>query len=158
MSDFDEYKRLGEPEKYEKAENWEIAIGLQAVDGLKPSEYLLELARKNIEGEITIDEVKESLENYYEAKKNATVNPQNATVKGENATVKLSATQGAILELLSGNGRLTADDIADDIGKDVTTIKRAIKGLKEKGCLERIGSDKKGYWKVKRHDTRTISY
>ena len=68
MSDFEEYKRLGEPEKYEKAENWQIAIGLQAVDGLKPSEYLIELAKKNIEGEMTIDEVKESLRNYYEEK------------------------------------------------------------------------------------------
>jgi len=47
MSYFDEYKRLSDPEKCEKAKNWEMAIGLQAVDGLKPSEYLLEFARKN---------------------------------------------------------------------------------------------------------------
>jgi fido (protein-threonine AMPylation protein) len=68
MSNFNEYKRLGEPEKYEKAENWRIAIGLQQVDGLTPSEYLVELAKKNIKGELTIDEVKESLRSYYEAK------------------------------------------------------------------------------------------
>lgn len=65
MSNFDEYKRLGEPEKYEKAENWQIAVGLQQVDGLEPSNYLIELAKKNIEGELTIDEVKESLNSYY---------------------------------------------------------------------------------------------
>ena len=48
--DFDEYIRLGEPEQQEKAANWSIAIGLQAVDGLKPSEYLVETAKRNIEG------------------------------------------------------------------------------------------------------------
>ncbi len=51
--DFDEYIRLGEPEQQEKAANWNIAIGLQAVDGLRPSEYLIETAKRNIEGEIS---------------------------------------------------------------------------------------------------------
>lgn len=72
MSEFDEYKRLGEPEKREKAENWETAIGLQQVDGLVPSVYLLDLAKKNIEGELTISEVKETLKNYYETKQTKT--------------------------------------------------------------------------------------
>ena len=350
MFDFDEYKRLGEPGKIEKSQNWQTAIGLQQVDGLKPSAYLIETARENIEGGITFEEVKERLKNYYIAKpvktdgdnrteeadkvsahiaeilsektftfspaeyigihkrlfegvfshagvmrdynitkgewvldgdtvqyastaiignaldydfekerkfkykglskrqvaehlaefttsvwqihpfcegntrttavflikhlrslgfnsvsnnlfadnawyfrnalvraattnilegvypdriyidhffgnlllgeknilrnrdlhihadKNATVKSDNATV---NATVKISATQKAICELLGGNGKLTAEDMANDIGKDVTTIKRAIKGLKDKGLLARIGSDKTGYWKVK---------
>ena len=53
--DFDEYIRQGEPEKKDRAEAWRVAIGLQAVDGLKTSEYLQETARRNIEGEITID-------------------------------------------------------------------------------------------------------
>ncbi|MCL2798160.1 MAG: Fic family protein [Firmicutes bacterium] len=362
MSSFDEYKRLGEPGKQEKAENWEIAIGLQQVDGLTPSEYLIGLAKKHIEGELTIAEVKESLRSYYEAKpeakggaerkdeadtvsahiteilsektftfspaeyvgihkrlfegvfshagmmrgynitkgewvldgdtvhyasaailrnaldydfdkekkfsykgltkkqmaehiaeftigiwqihpfgegntrttavfiikylrvlgfrgvtndffathswyfrnalvraaasnvaegvfadrifidrffgnlllgeknilknremhiryksdtvndtvnaKNATVKPKNATVKSENATVKLSATQQAILELFCGNGRLTAEEISNDIGKEIGTIKRAIKVLRDRGLLTRVGSDKSGFWKV----------
>ena len=46
---FDEYLRQGEPQKKEKADAWRVAIGLQAVDGLKVSDYLLELARRNIE-------------------------------------------------------------------------------------------------------------
>ena len=65
MYNFDEYKIETEPDKYQKAENWEIAIGLQAVDGLKPSEYLYSLARQNIEGDLTIDEVKYALKSYY---------------------------------------------------------------------------------------------
>ena len=52
---FDEYIRQGEPQKKERAEVWRVAIGLQAVDGLKVSDYLLELARRNIEGEITME-------------------------------------------------------------------------------------------------------
>ncbi len=47
---FDEYIRQGEPRKKERAEAWRAAIGLQAVDGLKVSDYLLELARRNIVG------------------------------------------------------------------------------------------------------------
>ncbi len=63
--DFDEYIRQGEPEKKERAEAWRVAIGLQAVDGLKTSEYLQETARRNIEGEITIDEARELVKEYY---------------------------------------------------------------------------------------------
>ena len=66
--DFDEYIRQGEPSQREAAYAWSTAIGLQAVDGLKTSEYLNELARRNIEGEITIDEVGRLLDNYYESK------------------------------------------------------------------------------------------
>jgi len=68
MSNFDKYKRLGEPEKYEKAQNWQAAIGLQEVDGLKPSDYLIKTAFSNIEGEITIEEVKARLDSYYKEK------------------------------------------------------------------------------------------
>lgn len=66
--DFDEYIRQGEPEKKDRAEAWRVAIGLQAVDGLKTSEYLQETARRNIEGEITIDEARELVKQYYVSK------------------------------------------------------------------------------------------
>ena len=62
---FDKYIRQGEPAQRERAEAWRVAIGLQAVDGLKTSEYLQETARKNIEGEITIDEARELVKQYY---------------------------------------------------------------------------------------------
>lgn len=65
---FDEYIRQGDPQKKERAEAWRVAIGLQAVDGLKVSDYLLELARRNIEGEISMDEVNKLLDEYYEEK------------------------------------------------------------------------------------------
>ena len=62
---FDEYIRQGESQKRERADAWRVAIGLQAVDGLKTSEYLQETARRNIEGEITIDEARELVKQYY---------------------------------------------------------------------------------------------
>lgn len=62
------YLRQGQPQKAERAANWGIAIGLQAVDGLTPSDYLVDAARRNIEGEITIDEVKQLLKSYYDSK------------------------------------------------------------------------------------------
>ena len=61
-----EYIKQGEPEKQEKAKTWETAIGLQDVDGLKPSEYLLDTAKEHIEGNINIDEAKKRINNYYE--------------------------------------------------------------------------------------------
>lgn len=66
--DFDEYIRQGEPQQRERAEAWRVAIGLQAVDGLKTSEYLQETARRNIEGEISIDEARELIKTYYISK------------------------------------------------------------------------------------------
>ena len=63
--DFDEYIRQGDPSKRERADAWRVAIGLQAVDGLKTSAYLQETARRNIEGDITIDEAKELVNQYY---------------------------------------------------------------------------------------------
>ena len=61
-----EYIKQGEPEKQEKAKTWETAIGLQDVDGLKPSEYLLDIAKEHIEGNINIDEAKKRIDSYYE--------------------------------------------------------------------------------------------
>jgi fido (protein-threonine AMPylation protein) len=66
MENFDEYLIQGEPNKAEKAKVWKTAIGLQQVDGLTPSEYLIETAKQNIEGDISIDEVKKRIENYYQ--------------------------------------------------------------------------------------------
>ena len=68
MSDFDEYLRQGEPDRKQKAEYWRTAIGLQDVDGLKTSDYLKQTARRNIEGEITIEEVQHLVKTYYQRK------------------------------------------------------------------------------------------
>ena len=66
--DFEAYIRQGEPDKKEKASIWQTAIGLQAVDGLKTSDYLKETARKHIEGDIDIDQARELIKSYYLSK------------------------------------------------------------------------------------------
>lgn len=63
---FEEYIKLGEPDKADKAYAWQTAVGLQDVDKLRPSEYLLNTAKENIEGNISIDEVKKRINSYYE--------------------------------------------------------------------------------------------
>lgn len=72
MQDFEEYIRQGEPAQREKASTWQTAIGLQDVDGLKPSAYLLDTARRHVEGDITIDEVQQLIKTYYQSKTNHT--------------------------------------------------------------------------------------
>lgn len=63
---FKEYLKQTEPSKRDKGYAWHTAIGLQAVDGLKPSKYLVETAIQNIEGKISIDEAQQLLDTYYE--------------------------------------------------------------------------------------------
>ena len=55
--ELEEYIKQGEPGQIEKSESWQTAIGLQAVDGLKTSAYLLDTAKEHIEGKISIDEL-----------------------------------------------------------------------------------------------------
>ncbi|MBR4345195.1 MAG: Fic family protein [Lachnospiraceae bacterium] len=62
---FEEYLKIGEPEKVDKAYAWQTAVGLQDVDKLSTSDYLMNTARENIEGEISIDEAKRRIDSYY---------------------------------------------------------------------------------------------
>ena len=66
--DFEEYIRQVEPAKREKSYAWSTAIGLQQVDGLTPSDYLLEVAKKNIEGKISLNKAQALIDSYYESK------------------------------------------------------------------------------------------
>ena len=66
--DFEDYIRQVEPAKREKSYAWSTAIGLQQVDGLTPSDYLLEVAKKNIEGKISLNKAQALIDSYYESK------------------------------------------------------------------------------------------
>jgi len=92
MDNFEEYLRQGEPNKAERANVWKTAIGLQQVDGLKPSDYLIATAKQNIEGDISIDEVKQLIDNYYKQ------HPLNDT---ENRTEEADKVSARIAEILS---------------------------------------------------------
>lgn len=66
--DFDSYILQSEPERKENGKLWQTAIGLQQVDGLTPSKYLYETAKRNIDGEITSEEAKQLIDSYYETR------------------------------------------------------------------------------------------
>ena len=62
-----EYLKASEPDQVSKGYIWRTAIGLQAVDGLNPSRYLIDTAIQNIEGKITVTEARDLIDGYYKA-------------------------------------------------------------------------------------------
>jgi fido (protein-threonine AMPylation protein) len=85
---FKEYIKQSEPDKRDKGYAWHTAIGLQAVDGLKPSKYLIDMAIKNIEGDISIDETQELLDSYYE--ENQQSDHGNRTEEADKVAVRIT--------------------------------------------------------------------
>mgnify|MGYP002463951654 CR=1 FL=1 len=88
---FEEYLKEIEPAKEQKGYLWNTAIGLQAVDGLKPSSYLIDTAIQNIEGDISLSEAEPRIESYYENK------PASATEERTEEADKVSVRIAQIL-------------------------------------------------------------
>lgn len=91
---FKAYIKEGEPDKAKKGYAWNTAIGLQAVDGLEPSQYLIDTAIQNIEGKITMQEAQTRISSYYEEK------PKHTDTERTEEADKVSA---RIAEILSEN-------------------------------------------------------
>ena len=85
---FKEYIKQSEPNKRDKGYAWHTAIGLQAVDGLKPSKYLIDTAIKNIEGNISINEAQELLDAYYE--ENPKADAEDRTEEADKVAVRIA--------------------------------------------------------------------
>ncbi len=92
MENFEEYIQQGEPNKKEKAQVWKTAIGLQQVDGLTPSEYLITTARQNIEGDISIEEVKLLIDIYY--KQHPVTDSENRTEEADKVSARIAQLLG----------------------------------------------------------------
>ena len=112
--ELNEYIKQGEPSQIEKTKVWETAIGLQDVDGLKPSKYLIKTAKEHIEGNIDIYEVKDRIDHYYEAldeRKDIEKENEEADKVAVRITEILSekAFNFSIAELLSIHKRLFTD-------------------------------------------------
>ena len=90
--ELEEYIKQGEPDKIEKSEAWQTAIGLQAVDGLKTSAYLLDTAKEHIEGKISIDDAQKRIQSYYEQRADR--------VETENETKEADIVSARIAKLL----------------------------------------------------------
>jgi fido (protein-threonine AMPylation protein) len=89
-NDFEEYIRQSEPNKKEKGLIWQTAIGLQGVDGLKPSAYLIETAKQNIEGDITFDEVKSRIDTYYKTMSNKKLTADDRTEEADKVSARIA--------------------------------------------------------------------
>ena len=85
---FKEYIKESEPAKRDKGYAWHTAIGLQAVDGLKTSEYLVHTAVRNIEGEISFEEANALLQTYYE--ENPTRDASDRTEEADKVSARIA--------------------------------------------------------------------
>ncbi len=83
-----EYIKSSEDSTVEKAKNWEIAIGLQDVDGLKPSKYLIETAKEHIEGNIDLKEAEKRINQYYKVLDNRTL--EEASEEADKVSVRIT--------------------------------------------------------------------
>ena len=88
--DFEEYIRNSEPKKKEKTYAWATAIGLQQVDGLTPSKYLFETAKRNIDGEISVAEATSIIDSYYESKVNRSSGDDGRTEEADKVSSRIA--------------------------------------------------------------------
>ena len=88
--DFEEYIRNSEPAKKEKTYAWSTAIGLQQVDGLTPSKYLFETAKRNIDGEISVAEATSIIDSYYESKTDRSGNDNERTEEADKVSSRIA--------------------------------------------------------------------
>ena len=171
--DFDKYYEAPEPGRSERAYAWATAIGLQDVDGLKPSQYLIFLAKENIEGRITAKEVIKRIDEHYEKRKirqeygtttakaiadlhrhdDAVNKPDVGINHGNNAindvingVIKFTEKEEIAVKALIRNPRLSAAKLADLIEVKQRQAQRIIASLKEKAGLKRRGARKNGEW------------
>lgn len=63
-------------------------------------------------------------------------------------TEKVTEEERQVKELLQQNSKYTTTMLAEALGISRKTVSKRLKSLKEKGIIERVGSDRKGYWKL----------
>ena len=122
MTDFDEYYEAAEPGRRERALGWATAIGLQQVDGLSPSDYLIRTARRNIEGDVGIN-------------------------VGINVGIKAGSTEELAVKAILRNPRITAAELARVLSVTQRQVERILATLKKTAGLRRQGARKNGEWR-----------
>ena len=168
LSEFCGYFKAKEPGKRERAEAWATAIGLQKVDGMSVSRYLVETAKDHIEGRITQAQARRRIHDYYEAKDELKSRylligidrppprfddgdvSRVVRKSGKKKAVRKSGkkTVERVWELLRDQPQLTFEGMVAALGITRSTIQKHIANLKAAGRLRRIGPDKGGHWEV----------
>ena len=90
MPNLDEYIRQGEPMQRERGQIWQTAIGLQQVDGLNTSAYLLQTAKQHIEGDITLQKAKELIDSYYQSQQVRQNSDSEATEEADKVSARIA--------------------------------------------------------------------
>ena len=140
--ELNEYIRQGEPDKVDKSNAWKTAIGLQAVDGLKTSDYLIETAKEHIEGKISISEADKRIVSYYEERTDQSA--KDTVSKCKNCTLE----ELAIVQELIKNPSITQKELSSIIGKSERTIKTRTVEMQKKGLISRENGKRNGKWCV----------
>ena len=156
----DEYIRQGEPQQRERSEAWKVAIGLQQVDRLQTSEYLLDTAKRHIEGDISISEAKDLIDSYYksvsgrkdiENDRTEEADDVKSAKTGEELPPKCkncTLEEVAVLRIVQKNRYATQKEIAAEIGKSERTVKSITIVLQDKQILKRVNGKRNGYWEI----------
>lgn len=174
--DFGKYYEAPEPGRSERAHAWATAIGLQDVDGLKPSKYLLATAKRHIEGEISQEDARRLIDEYYETKLGhdepesaeeadkvsarmiAIINTpvadavtglhrQNGAANvGINVGINFTRSEEKAIKALLRNPKLTAPKLGELLDMTSRQAERIIASLKKKAGLKRRGARKNGEW------------
>ena len=107
---------MAEPHKRERVSAWRTAIGLQDVDGLRVSDYLKEIAVKHIEGDITIDEVREQLQSYYVNKTTHDENNTHTSTHTSSIDIQPSSENVTRLVLAIGKEEMSVKSMMEAVG------------------------------------------
>ena len=179
LSELRGYFKAKEPGKRARAEAWATAIGLQDVDHLRVSSFLVETAIRHINGEITQEQAREIIEARYASARRQPIRSyygdyeyfdpetgekiesldvyeaQRRIKRGvrqhKKKAVRKSGkkTVDKVWELLRDQPQLTFDGMVAALGITRSTIQKHIANLKKAGRLRRVGPDKGGHWEVK---------
>ena len=132
IPEFEAYIRQGEPDQKSKAALWQMAAGLQAVDGLQTSDYLRETARRNIEGEITLDEAHDLIHDYYHSRAAHNEPTNSDEEEADRASSNFATPTSTPTSTPSSNDILS--ELVRVIGCDELSVKQMMdyKGLKDR--------------------------
>lgn len=107
-SSVNEYEEKYKSSNYVKQLQWDMAIGLQEVDNLKPSKYLEKLLEEEVEGNLTVEEVEKELKEYDISLENEKNYKEMNIVEVINNITKFSSSIWQVHPFREGNTRTTA--------------------------------------------------
>ena len=145
---FDEYIKNLPPTRKELGQAWSTAIGLQDVDGLKPSKYLYETTEflEKFLRNLLLDEKNELHNREMHVSGNFLLCHDDPINDPINDPIKLVEREKMIVELLRAEPSLTRSEMADRLNCSDSTVKRALQSMVGKGVIKCIESNKKGEW------------